>query len=51
MYFVWVYMELIGVKNKQIRQQPLRGSRDLFLPHSHSFHMNPEKDTHLNKDK
>ena len=32
-------------RNKQIAQEPLRGPRDLFVPCSDSFPMNPEKKT------
>ena len=30
-------------RKKQIEQEPLRGSRDLFVPRYDSFPMNPEK--------
>ena len=32
-------------RNKQIGREPLRGSRDLFVPRYDSFPMNPEKKT------
>ena len=35
----------IVVRNKQIAREPLRGSRDLFVPRYDSFPMNPEKKT------
>ena len=41
----WVHGEWIGARNKQIVREPLRGSRDLFVPRSDSFPMNPEKET------
>ena len=44
LYFL-VHGEWIGARNKQIVQEPLRGSRDLFVPRSDSFPMNPEKKT------
>ena len=33
----------LAVRNKQIAREPLRGSRDLFVPHCDSFPMNREK--------
>ena len=45
--FFWVHGEWIVARNKQIGREPLRGSRDLFVPRFDSFPMNPEKkDTH-----
>ena len=43
--FFWVHGELIVARNKQIDREPLRGSRDLFVPRYDSFPMNPEKKT------
>ena len=43
--FFWVHGEWIVARNKQIGQEPLRGSRDLFVPRYNSFPMNPEKKT------
>ena len=43
--FVWVHGEWIVARNKQIVREPLRGSRDLFVPRYDSFPMNPEKKT------
>ena len=39
----WVHGEWIVARNKQIGREPLRGSRDLFVPCYDSFPMNPEK--------
>ena len=45
--FFWVHGEWIVARNKQIGREPLRGSRDLFVPCYDSFPMNTEKkDTH-----
>ena len=44
--FFWVHGEWIVVQNKQNAREPLRGSRDLFVPRYNSFPMNPEKKTH-----
>ena len=41
--FVWIHGEWIVARNKQIVREPLRGSRDLFVPRYDSFPMNPEK--------
>ena len=41
--FFWVHGEWIVARNKQIAREPLRGSRDLFVPRYDSFPMNPEK--------
>ena len=52
-FFFSVHGKWIAVRNKQIAREPLRGSRDLFVPHCDSFPMNREKkDTHSfnNKD-
>ena len=47
---LWFHGELIVARNKQIGREPLRGSRDLFVPRYESFAINPEKDTYsLNK--
>ena len=35
------------MRNKQIAREPLRGSRDLFVPHFDSFPMNREKNAVL----
>ena len=43
--FVWVHGEWIVVRNKQIVREPLRCSRNLFVPRYDSFPMNPEKKT------
>ena len=43
--FFWVHGEWIVARNKQITREPLRGSRDLFVPRYDSFPMNPEKKT------
>ena len=43
--FFWVHGEWIVARNKQIVREPLRGSRDLFVPRYDSFPMNPEKKT------
>ena len=43
--FVWVHGEWIVARNKQIVREPLRGSRDLFVPRYDSFPMNPDKKT------
>ena len=43
--FFWVHGEWIVARNKQIGREPLRGSRDLFVPCYDSFPMNPEKKT------
>ena len=43
--FFWVHGEWIVARNKQIGREPLRGSRDLFVPRYDSFPMNPEKKT------
>ena len=40
--FFWVHGEWIVARNKQIGREPLRGSRDLFVPCYDSFPMNPE---------
>ena len=41
--FFRVHGEWIVARNKQIGREPLRGSRDLFVPPNDSFPMNPEK--------
>ena len=41
--FFSVHGKWIAVRNKQIAREPLRGSRDLFVPHCDSFPMNREK--------
>ena len=41
--FFCVHGEWIVSRNKQIVREPLRGSRDLFVPRYDSFPMNPEK--------
>ena len=47
MSFFWVHGVWIIARNKQITREPLRGSRDLFVPRYDSYPMNPEKkDTH-----
>ena len=43
--FFWVHGEWIVARSKQIVREPLRGSRDLFVPRYDSFPMNPEKKT------
>ena len=45
--FFWVHGEWIVARNKQIEREPLRGSRDLFVPRyrNDSFPMNQEKKT------
>ena len=43
--FFWVHGEWIVARNKQITREPLRGSRDLFVPRYDSYPMNPEKKT------
>ena len=43
--FFSVHGKWIAVRNKQIAREPLRGSRDLFVPHCDSFPMNREKKT------
>ena len=43
--FFWVHGEWIVARNKQIGREPLRGSRDLFVPCYDSFPMNPGKKT------
>ena len=43
--FVWIHGEWIVARNKQIVREPLRGSRDLFVPRYDSFPMNPDKKT------
>ena len=43
--FFWVHGKWIVARNKQIVREPLRGSRDLFVPRYDSFPMNPEKKT------
>ena len=46
-FFFCVHGERIVARNKQIGREPLRGSRDLFVPRYDSFPMKPEKkDTH-----
>ena len=47
--FFWVHGEWIVARNKQIGREPLRGSRDLFVPRYDSFPMNPEKKTLIPK--
>ena len=44
LYF-WVHGEWIVARNKQITREPLRGSRDLFVPRYDSFPMNPKRKT------
>ena len=46
MSFFWVHGEWIVARNKQINREPLRDSRDLFVPRYDSYPMNPEKNTH-----
>ena len=41
--FFWVYGVWIVARNKQITREPLRGSRDLFVPRYVSYPMNPKK--------
>ena len=41
--YFWVHGEWIEARNKQIEREPLRGSRDLFVPRYDSFPKNPEK--------
>ena len=41
--FFSVHGKWIAVRNKQIAREPLRGSRDSFVPHCDSFPMNREK--------
>ena len=41
--FFWVHGVWIVARNKQITREPLRGSRDLFVPRYDSYPMNPEK--------
>ena len=41
--FFCVHGEWIVARNKQIGREPLRGSRDLFVPRYDSFPINPEK--------
>ena len=41
--FFWVHGEWIVARNKQIAREPLRVSRDSFVPHYDSFPMNPQK--------
>ena len=43
--FFWIHGEWIVARNKQIVREPLRGSRDLFVPRYDLFPMNPEKKT------
>ena len=43
--FIWIHGEWIVARNKQITREPLRGSRDLFVPRYDSYPMNPEKKT------
>ena len=43
--FFCVHGEWIVARNKQIDREPLRGSRDLFVPRYDSFPMNLEKNT------
>ena len=43
--FFWVHGVWIVARNKQITREPLRGSRDLFVPRYDSYPMNPEKKT------
>ena len=38
----WVNGEHIGVLNKQMAQEPLHSSHDLFVLHADSLPMNPE---------
>ena len=46
LYF-WVHGEWIVARNKQITREPLRGSRDLFVPRYDSLPHEPQnKDTH-----
>ena len=42
-FFFSVHGKWIAVRNKQIAREPLRCSRDLFVPHCDSFPMNREK--------
>ena len=42
-FFFWVHGVWIVARNKQITREPLRGSRDLFVPRYDSYPMNPEK--------
>ena len=41
--FFWVHWVWIVARNKQITREPLRGSRELFVPRYDSYPMNPEK--------
>ena len=41
--FFCVHGVWIVARNKQITREPLRGSRDLFVPRYDSYPMNPEK--------
>ena len=36
-FYSWVHGEWIGARYKEIAREPLRGSRDLFIPCPHSF--------------
>ena len=46
-FFLWVHGEWIVARNKQIAREPLRGSRDLFVPRYDSYPHEPrKKDTH-----
>ena len=42
-FFFLVHRVWIVAPNKQITREPLRGSRDLFVPRYDSYPMNPEK--------
>ena len=49
--FVWVHGEWIVARNKQIVREPLRGSRDLFVPRYGFIPHEPrKKDTHSFND-
>ena len=43
--FFWVHGEWIGARDKQIAWTEKWFSDDLFVPHSDSFPMNPEKNS------
>ena len=46
-FFLCVHGEWIVARNKQIAREPLRGSRDLFVPRYDSYPHEPrKKDTH-----
>ena len=51
-FFFWVHGEWIVARNKQINREPLRGSRDLFVPTLRFIPYEPrKKDNHSLIDK